>query len=226
MKKQFLLFLLLVSFLFLTGTNAVASSTGTVDALINPSPIYYPEILSDTDGTYCYDAVTDLFTSSATPVQITFDGINGIFIYDGASDPASFSVQFYVNKYGNFTGGVSGNDLEIYGAFGYGGVDYDGLLLTGEVTDFGAKDVGAYKALFDFTFDATGGLLFDNALFPKSGYNFIVSNSNLVSFYNNHCGDHTIHVTSALTPIPIPSAFILLGSGLIGLMRYRKGLRK
>ena len=61
-------------------------------------------------------------------------------------------MSFYVDGAGSFLRGIGGDDLVIIG---------DGnVLLTGEVTNFGWLDIPSTKlALFDFTFDVTGGTL-------------------------------------------------------------------
>jgi hypothetical protein len=178
-----------------------------------------PDIYSNSTGTYNYDSATDLFTCTATALTITFDGTTSIPITIG-----SYSLQFHVDNSGNFSGGVTGYDLEIWGFFTYNGRIYSGLLLAGEVTNFGWQDVPGPYALFDFTFHVTGGEL--ASYFGGVGGDFFSSEkSNFTGDWDvSHNGTKVKHDTA---PVPEPTTILLFGLGIAGIAIFgRKKLRK
>jgi hypothetical protein len=182
-----------------------------------------PDITSDSTGSYQYNSGSKLFTSTAQALNITFDGATSIPITNG-----SYSVKFHVDHSGNFTGGVLGNDLIISGTFTYNNITYSGVLLTGEVTNFGWQNIpGTKYALFDFTFDSTGGAL--QGFYAGSGNNGAdissSENSNFTGNWNlSHSGTKVKHDTTA---VPEPSTILLFGLGIAGLAVFgRKRFRR
>ena len=89
MKRTALVFTILFAASISMAVNAQAALIGFQLSL--------PDIFSDTTGSYSYDASTDLFTSTAKALTITFDGVNLIPITSG-----SYSASFYVNSSGNY----------------------------------------------------------------------------------------------------------------------------
>jgi hypothetical protein len=178
-----------------------------------------PDIYSNSTGTYNYDSATDLFTCTATALTITFDGTTSIPITIG-----SYSLQFHVDNSGNFSGGVSTYDLVISGTFTYNNIVYSGVLLTGEVTNFGWQDIPGPYAHFDLTFDVTGGLL--ASYYGGSGGDFFSSEKS--DFTGNwdvsHNGTKVKHDTA---PVPEPTTILLFGLGIAGIAVFgRRKFRK
>ena len=188
------------------------SSTATLIGL----DLIVPDITSNSTGKYSYDAGTNLFSSTATPFIITFDGINFTPITGG-----SYSAKFYVNESGNFAGGVDGYDLIISGSFSYGGKDYSGTLIAGEVTNFGWLNIPGPYAIFDFSFDATGGALKD--LYNGAWGDVLTSESSTFTgnWNKSHSGKKVKHDTA---PLPEPDTILLFGFGIVGIAVF--GRRK
>jgi hypothetical protein len=212
--------LLIISISLLSIFLMPGSSTATLIGV----DLALPDIYSNSTGTYNYNAATDLFTCTAQASTITFDGTTLIPITIG-----NYSVQFHVDSSGNFSGGVDGiDDLTISGTFTYNNVTYSGVLLTGEVTNFGWQNIpGTKYALFDLTFDATGGVL--QELYAGSGNKgadiFSSEISNFKGNWNvNHSGSKVKHDTA---PVPEPATILLFGLGIVGIAIFgRKRFRR
>ena len=94
------------------------------------------------------------------------------------------------------------------------------------MTNFGWLNiVGTNLALFDFTFDVTGGTL---AAFYVLGLGCDIALSEISSFTGNWQEDHEgIKVKHDTAPmVPIPATVWLLGTALVGLIGFGKRFRK
>jgi hypothetical protein len=137
------------------GLNNGAVDNGAVDILgINP---VRPIISFDSGGHVSYTASTDAFdVGGGRP--LAFLNVSGP-PHPITAVPNSFIMHILVDHSGNLIGGTPGNDLEIDGSVSPDGVNtVSGVLLTGEVTDFGALEGGTTDQYF-FRFTPTGGAL-------------------------------------------------------------------
>ena len=190
-------------------------------------PIALPDILSNQTGTYEFTGASDTTPGrilfQARPLTITFDGTDLVPIEATTNKQWSYLAEFLVDINGNFAGGVVDEDVMIQGMFEYMGTTYEGVLLTGEVTNFGFYDVPGPIALFDYTFEVTGGLLAKE--FGPVGVDITIAEfSNFLDDWSTeHSGSKVKHDTGP--PVPIGSTLALFGSGLAGLMVIRRRFR-
>jgi hypothetical protein len=124
-------------------------------------------------GVMDYNAATGLLTISAEPSLLfrsdpfLFAAINGSSVSINGQPPNDeklISVQFKVDTQGNLVSGVAGAaDFQVIGSIDIDGddvVDFDGVLLQGEITQFGFLDGGAGgNDQFDLRFNTVSGLL-------------------------------------------------------------------
>ncbi len=115
----------------------------------------------------------------------------------------SFDLQLQVDDSGNLIGGTPGDDLRIFGM-----VDtadngtLSGVLLTGEILDFGYYDHGSTYEEFDFLFQPTGG-----ALMPYFGT--MKGGLYMMSYGSDFTGDFTTNFSGTtfgyLGPVERPA---------------------
>ncbi|MCA9290510.1 MAG: hypothetical protein KDA25_05245, partial [Phycisphaerales bacterium] len=107
----------------------------------------HPLLVFNNQGTTTYDATTNLFTIDANPVAIQFaPGQPPRFVNPtGTPRDEMVFLQVIIDESGALVGGVDGDDFIVTGevdADGDGIVDYAGVLISGEVIDFGFQDNG------------------------------------------------------------------------------------
>jgi len=145
------------------GSDTIAVITGyDPTALIGIQPTM-PTITYNGGGT-TYDAETNVFTIDTIPVAIRFSAITPPCFIQPADGIQQMSLSLQVDEAGAFVGATPGREhgFIIEGAIdedGDGVVDYSGVLLTGEVVEFGSLDTGAPTDLYDFRLMVTGGEL-------------------------------------------------------------------
>lgn len=124
-----------------------------------------PTIDAAAGAVITYNAATGTVTVSGTPqlLQQTLPFLFGEFIGTGTDDEKLFTIQFKVDSSGNFVSGVDGPDLIVKGAIDTnfdGTVDYDGILLEAEVTQFGfVNGASGANDRFDIRLGSVTGLL-------------------------------------------------------------------
>jgi hypothetical protein len=121
-----------------------------------------PTMPYNSTGIVNYDAATESFDCDATPLAIRLAPTTVRII----QTPRDFDLNIKVDSAGNLIGGTEGHDLVVEGVIdvdGDGTAEYDGVLLTGEIKEFGWFDSGVMGGAdqFDFRFSVTGGQLAD-----------------------------------------------------------------
>ena len=134
-----------------------------VVAELNPG---VPDFNYDATGRLTYTAPTEsaagAFDATATPTTVIFT-IGGRPV--SIKDPRAFGLHIRLDAQGNVVGGVDGPDLQVDGWIDMNrnniqdAGDYTGVLLTGEILQFGSYDSGGPNDSYDFRFQFTGGSL-------------------------------------------------------------------
>ena len=109
-----------------------------------------------------YNAATDAFVIDSDALSIRPVGAGTTKILADPVLGRTFDIRIQVDDSGNLIGGVAGDDLLVTGQVTIGGNLYAGILLTGEIADFGFLNVGnGSKGAdnYDFRFTPTGGAL-------------------------------------------------------------------
>src|SRR5436190_13028637 len=130
-----------------TGLDPAPQLTYTADPLSGP-------------GVFAYQA-------NGTPISVTFEnplgpGTTQVGVGGGLLRDIRYSLK--INSDGSLAGGVLGDDLTISGTVTdpYTGTAYAGVLLTGEILNYGSQNGAGTVASpdrFDFLFTPTGGAL-------------------------------------------------------------------
>jgi hypothetical protein len=199
----------------------IFSCLSSANAALLGVDLLLPEILSNQAGNYTYSWEADLeqglFISRATPLTVTFDGLN----LEPIPGQTEYVVSFWLDGSGNFKSGVAQDDLVISGTID----SFSGDLLTGEVVDFGWFNVPESSiAIFDFIFQVTGGI----AAEVYQGLAGDVMTAEMSNFSGDWQADHqgtkVKHNTAPV--VPIPATVWLLGAGLMGLVGMKKRFQR
>ncbi len=119
----------------------------------------YPIMPYNATGVLNYDAGAQELVIDASPLAMRFSPTAARPI----QTPRDFRIDVLVDGAGALIGGSAGDDLVVEGvldADGDGTADYSGVLLTGEVLEFGFLDSGTTDQ-YEFRFRPTGGALAD-----------------------------------------------------------------
>lgn len=172
----------------------------TVPALLGVIPTL-PAITYNSTGHIAYVASAKTFDLTATPLAFKENASADVQSITGVRDMA---IHIKVDNAGNLIGGVPGPDLVIQGDLdidGNGSIDYSGVLLTGEIRQFGFEEAGTTD-LFDFRFTATGGAL--AAFFTGKDIAVRTSAENS-TFANSFCDNFESGAKGTVGPIdPLP----------------------
>lgn len=123
-------------------------------------PIGLPLVAYNNDGVTTYDASADIFSVEATPLFIIETATPAFVLPSPEGQDISIAIQ--VDETGALVDGVSGDDFILTGAVDLEGdttIDFSGVLLTGEIIEFGFENSASTTDLYDFRFEVTGGLL-------------------------------------------------------------------
>jgi hypothetical protein len=190
--KPFLVFLMLIWALVPLSAEA---------ALIGLTP-GEPTIDFGAGGIIKYDASTGLVTISGTPSTLFQSNpfIFGQILGTSTDNESLITIQFKVDSNGNFLAGngTADPDLIVKGAVDVnadGVVDFDGTLLTANVTQFGFQlgTAGAASA-FDIRLNSVGGLL-QSSLYPNTDLAIVIQSEPSTEFPNPFAGSFTANFT-------------------------------
>jgi SdrD B-like domain/Prealbumin-like fold domain len=171
-------------------------------ALVGIAPVDYPLFDYDVDGTINYDANTDTLAIDATPFlfwQSALDIPPGFF----TANP-DLKINIHIDDTGALVGGVPGDDLVISGDVDVNDdfiADYSGVLLTGEVTQFGYEDSGTTTDTYDFRFTLTGGQLASYFAGKDIGVTTSSENSTFVGTFTADFSGRTKGQVGAIEPL-------------------------
>lgn len=194
----------------------------------------HPRLSYDNNGVLTYDALTGAISIDATPLSIRFAPDAPPRLVQPTGDPPvrSVSIGAVVDGNGALVGGVPGDDLVIIGqvdADGDGTIDFAGVLLSGEILQFGFQDVpiaemadpkarGPARAitlgdgmtdLFDFRARATRGAL--AAFFADSDIGVTVT-SEMSTFAGSFLVDFGGEARGAIGPVdPLGACCLVKG---------------
>jgi hypothetical protein len=156
-------------------------------ALIGIQPTF--PIMMYNGGGVTYNAATNTFTIDTSPLAVRFSALTPprfVLPVDGVK---GMSLSLQVDEAGVFIGGTPGveHGFIIEGQVDEDGdnvPDYSGVLLTGEVVEFGSLDTGATTDIYDFRLMVTGGELAGFYNIKDIGIQVQSENSNFSGDFN------------------------------------------
>jgi len=140
---------------------SMGSYSSAYASLLDLPALDYPLITFDNTGTTTYNPADGLLVTDALPISTLLEPGTRPKTITPTAFGESVSINVQVDSAGNLVGGVTGDDLIIIGEVDTnndGIIDYSGVLLTGEVLEFGFLDSGT-NDLYNYTFSVTGGEL-------------------------------------------------------------------
>lgn len=188
----------------------------------------FPSLTYDSNGTTNYSSASDTFALLASPIAIRFtpSSVPRLVMPTGMPAQEVLSIGASISDTGSVMGGVFGDDLIVQGEVdqdGNGSIDFAGVLLTGEVLQFGFEDTGTATDRYDFRFALTGGAL--ASFFSGMDIGVVVTSENS-NFVNSFSVDFIGGAKGALGPIAIPEPATLGLLGLAGLIFVRTPRRR
>ena len=200
----------------------------------------YPSIAGDIVGeqTYSFDpsSQTGVFRVTNAPHVITL-GPSGRKMVDVMPDldgTLNETLHLTLDRDGKIVD-QPGNRFELYGSVTIGGRLYEGLLLEGRPTAFGAQSLNERRTqssgVFDLNMKVTGGKLAD--AFGSEAYFRITPQANSTfqgDFTASFSGDKPLTSLRAsrdevVVPVPEPTSilfFLTCGGGILGSRLYRR----
>ncbi|NQU75377.1 MAG: hypothetical protein HQ546_03550 [Planctomycetes bacterium] len=174
-----------------------------IGAEIEPPDVYF-----DANGALVYDSVGQNFDADAAPVAISLAaGARPIQVLE----PRDFQLHIRVDNSGQLISGAIGDDLVVEGRIDVnrdGIMDYDGVLLTGEIAAFGFLDAGSATDQYDFRFTPTGGDLMGFFEGKDIGMDMTSLNSTFAGSFAEDFIGGCQGVLGVIEPLPMPTGSI------------------
>src|SRR5262245_8252249 len=188
-----------------------------------------PTLTYDSNGVTTFNAASNSFTITASPIAIIFPPpyaqVPRLVTPTGSPASEVVSVGAVISSTGSIISGVPGNDLVIQGqvdADGNGSIDFSGILLTGEILQFGFEDSGTATDRFDYRFTFTGGALGSFFAGQDIGMTETSEHSTFVNDFGLDFGGGAKGTVGPIAPLPEPSAVILMLVAGLPLIRRRR----
>lgn len=101
-----------------------------------------PYIFANNTGSVTYTESTERFSADATPLSFQPDGAAPVPVFPASLETPAlrFQLDIEVDSSGDLIGGVPGDDFKVTGRIFVGASVFDGVLLTGEVLEFGFRN--------------------------------------------------------------------------------------
>ena len=174
-----------------------------------------------------YDAASGRLSISGNPQAVQF-ALPGPFT--AITGPRYLGIDFFVDDTGSVIDGSAGNDFELFGEIdsdGDGNPDLTGLLLAGQIRDFGFQNLTNSLDALDFLFDVSGGSLSDQYPGSGIGVSMTLENSTFSGVFTQDFSSTRIkgNIGTSPTPpseIPEPATAWLLALAMLGMLPARR----